>query len=104
MNPLLREALESIVRSILKIGAGYLVAHGVWSQGDATSYVSAAALALVGFGWSYWSTYTSRLKLVTALTMPAGTTEAAVQNHIAAGAPVPSVTTPTAAVPVPAVK
>lgn len=99
MNPLLAEALGSILRSLLKIGAGYLVARGVWSQADATTYVAAAALALVGLGWSYWTTYASRLKLVTALSI-GGQTEAHVAQAIAANGPLPSVTTASTAVPV----
>lgn len=100
MNPMLAEALTSIVRSILKIGAGYLVARGVWAPNDANNYVAAAALAIVGIGWSYWQTYRSRVKLLTALTMPPGATEADVTATVAAGGPsVPSVTTPPTVVP-----
>lgn len=100
MNPLASEAVASILRSILKIAAGYLVAKGVWTGGDAATYVSAAALALVGLGWSYWTTYASRLKLLTALTLPTPKTEAQLTDHIAAGLPVPKVTTPITVVPV----
>ena len=99
MNPMLVEALASIVRSLLKIGAGYLVARGVWSSGDAANYVSAAALSVVGFGWSYWTTYGSRLKLLVALGGNAPTTEAAVVAKIQSGAVVPTVTTPANTVP-----
>lgn len=94
LNPMAQEAFASIIRSILKIGAGYLVARGVWSQGDATTYVSAAALAVVGLGWSYWTTYVSRAKLLTSLANPTLRTEAAVVDHIESGMPVPTVTTP----------
>ena len=99
MNPLLQEALASIVRSILKLGAGYLVARGVWTQGDATTYVSAAALAMIGFGWSYWTTYSSRIKLLAALTMPAGATENQVIAKVASGAITPIVSTPADTIP-----
>jgi hypothetical protein len=98
MNPMLVEALASIVRSLLKIGAGYLVARGVWSAGDATNYVSAAALAIVGFSWSYWTAYAARIKLLVALKF-GSTTESAVVEHIASGATVPTVTTPANTVP-----
>lgn len=99
MNPMLSEALASVIRSILKIGAGYLVARGVWTQGDATTYVSAAALALIGLGWSYWTTYASRQKLLTSLANPTLKTEAAVVAHIDSGMPIPTVTTPSLTVP-----
>ena len=75
MNPLLKEALESAARSLLKIIAGYLVARGIWSNEQAASYIAPAAVALVGLGLSLWKTYTSRRKLVTALAMPGGSTE-----------------------------
>ena len=99
MNPLLREAIESVVRSFLKIGAGYLVEHGIWTQASATTYVEAAALALVGFGWSYWATYASRLKLMVAAAF-AGLSENQIKEHIAASvAPLPAVTTLPTVVP-----
>ena len=82
MNPLLREALESAARSLLKIIAGYLVARGLWSNEQAASYIAPAAVALVGLGWSLWKTYTSRRKLVTALAMPSGATEVDVKAAI----------------------
>ena len=99
MNPMVEEALGSIIRSVLKIGAGYLVARGVWTPEAAGVYVSAAALAAVGFGWSYWTTYASRKKLVTALASPLRQSETEVERIIASGMPVPSVLTPAAVVP-----
>lgn len=100
MNPMLAAALGSIIRWALAIGAGYLVSHGVWGQSDATLYVEGATLGLVSLGWSQYQKWASRQKLVTAL-MLAKTSERAVIDHIAI-APVPSVTTPEHAVPVPA--
>jgi hypothetical protein len=82
MNPLFSEAAASVIRSILKLGAGYLVARGVWDEGAAAEYVAAAALAIVGFGWSYWTTYASRKKLVTAMAMPAAVSERQVEAAI----------------------
>lgn len=83
MNPLLREALESAVRSVLKVVAGYLVARGVWSDAAATTYVLAAATAIVGFGWSLWRTYRTRIFKVVALSSPPGTSEATVDRVVA---------------------
>ncbi len=82
MNPLLKEALESVARSLLKVIAGYLVARNVWSNEQAASYIAPAAVALVGLGWSLWQTYKSRRKLVTALAMPEGSTENDVKTII----------------------
>ena len=66
MNPLLVEALGSILRAGLNIGAGYLVEHGIWSKSNAETYVGALALALISFGWSLWQKYHMRLKILTA--------------------------------------
>ena len=75
MNPLLVEALGSIVRAGLNIVAGYLVTAGIWTSGDAEKYVAAAALAVISIGWSVWQKYGMRGKLVTALALPSGVTE-----------------------------
>ena len=99
MNPMLQEALASIARWALALLAGYLVKHGIWTAGDASSYVAAGALGIVALGWSIWQKYGARLKLVTALTMPAGTSESAVIQKIASGVPVPTVSTPSNTVP-----
>lgn len=94
MNPILQAALGSILRAGLGILAGYLVKAGIWSAGDAEGYVAAAALAILVFGWSMWVKYKDRVKFLTALTMPANTTENTVNAHIASGAATPSVLTP----------
>jgi len=86
---LLQQALGSIVRWALAFLAGYLVSHGVWTPGAAESYVNAAAtaiaMAVVSLGWSLWQKYRARLRLLTALDMPAGTSEAKVEDRIKAG-------------------
>ncbi len=74
MNPLAREAIESIIRAGLQIGAGYFVAHGVWTQAAATTYVAAAAVALVTLGWSIYQKKVANNATLTALTMPSGST------------------------------
>lgn len=93
MNPLLAEALGSIVRHVLTAGTGYLVARGIWTQEAATSYVMAGSIAIVGLGWALYQKYVARTKLVTALASPAITTEAAVEQKIAQGEQA-AVTTP----------
>lgn len=85
MSPLLSEALASILRSVLKVAAGYLVARGVWTADEATNYVAAVALVIIGLGWSYWTTRRSRIKFLTALEAPPGTTEATVDRKVSAG-------------------
>lgn len=67
MNPILSAALGSIIRWALALGAGYLVKAGIWTGSDAETYVTAGALGLLGLGWSLWSKYHGRLRLLKAL-------------------------------------
>jgi len=96
MNPMLQEAIGSILRWLLAIAAGYLVERGVWSDAVADKYVDAATLGILSLLWSLWQKYKSRL------TMPAGRTEdqakAIVDNP---RSPMASVTTPSSQVPKP---
>lgn len=92
MNPILAQALGSIVRWALALGAGYLIKAGIWSASDAEVYITGGTLALVALAWSVWQKYHSRLKLVTALAMSA-TTEQNVEQQVKAGVSAP-VTTP----------
>lgn len=93
MNPMAQESIASVIRWVLAIGAGYLVKAGIWTEGDATGYVSAAALALVALGWSQYQAYVARQKLVTALATPTVMSERQLETRIASGV-VASVTTP----------
>jgi len=91
-------AIGSILRYGLMILATYLVRHGIWSQNAAEGYVEAAVTALLALGWSWWKIHGNRVKLLVAL-MPGPKTEDEVNEHIAAGLPVPSVLTPSNTVP-----
>lgn len=86
MNPLLAQALGAIIRHFLTILAGYLVGKGIWSPDQAGQYVEAAAAALVAalvaLAWSLWSKYKGRQKLLTALDLPAGSSEAQVKTAL----------------------
>ncbi len=99
MNPMAEEAIKSIVRAGLMFLAGYLVHAGIWTEADATKYVSAASLGIISIAWSQRAWFLSRLKLMTALTMPPGTTEDDVTQKIKSGAPIPTVKTPPNTVP-----
>lgn len=57
MNPLIQAALGSVLRWGLTIAAGWLVNAGVWSSGEATTYVAGAVLGLLALGWSLWEKY-----------------------------------------------
>ena len=85
MNPLLQSALASIARAILIGSSGFLVQRGIWSQSAAETYMTALSLFVVGLGWSLWEKYKSRIKFLTALESPVGTTEAKVNSVIALG-------------------
>lgn len=99
MNPMLQEALGSIIRFALAYVAGELVDRGIWTSSNAAMYVTAATMGILSIGWSLWIKYKNRIKLLTALTMPPGTSEDELHAQIRAGVPTPSVTTPTNTVP-----
>jgi hypothetical protein len=92
MNPLAQTAIFSLLRWVLAIWAGYLVNAGVWDASAAETYVVAAAMALISLGWSAWSRYHDRVKLMVALMLPNGSTEKDVNAKVAIGH-VPSVMT-----------
>lgn len=85
MNPLLAAALGSIIRWGLAFLVGYIVRKGIWTPDEAAYYVSAASLTIVGLLWSLWTNYKGRVKFLTALHAPPGTSEQDVKNQIADG-------------------
>lgn len=99
MNPMIVEALGAIFRWVLAIGAGFIVKAGIWSEDDATKYVAAGALALIGIGWELWQKHKSRVKLLTALATPTPMTERQLEEKVASPRVNPPVTTPKDAVP-----
>lgn len=102
MNPLLQAALGSLLRWLFAIAAGFFVEHGIWTQGEASSYVAGAALAVLSLLWSLWAKYHSRIKFLTALEVPAGSSEADVKATIAAGqgaSVLPPLSVPTSKLP-----
>lgn len=82
MSPLMMAALSSLVRAGLQFGAAWLVAHGVWTQGDSTIYVEAAAVAMVSYGWALWANWKSHHKIDVALSMPQGSSRAALDAAV----------------------
>jgi hypothetical protein len=98
---MLDEAMGSIVRWALTFLAGWFVQRGIWSQADATQYVTAGSVALVTLGWSLWQKYAARVKLVMALSAHLPMSEETLEKRIEAGG-VPSTTTPKDVVPIPA--
>ena len=87
------EAIGSIFRFLLAFLAGYLVRHGVWTQGAADAYVSAAATALamaaISLGWSLWQKYTKNVEVATALSLPAGSSQAQLDTKMKSNSALP---------------
>lgn len=99
MNPILQAALASILRWALAIGAGFLVKAGIWTEGDAANYVAAGALALLALAWSLYHKYKTRSKILTALTMPEGSTEDELNTKFLKKEDRPTITTPSNTIP-----
>lgn len=97
MNPIVSEAIGSILRQLLAVLAGYFVSKGVWTTAQATDYVAAAVAGLLALGWSLYQKYRARQKLVVALSA-ASMTEAGVESKVRAG-DVPNMTASKHAVP-----
>jgi uncharacterized membrane protein YqjE len=72
MSPVLQAALGSILRHFLTMAATVLVTRGIWTADEAANYVVAAALAILGFGWSLWQKYRANELIEQALSLPAG--------------------------------
>lgn len=85
MNPIAAAALGSVFRAGLMFLAGWLVQRGVWTGAEAETYVTAAAIALVTLAWSIWNKYKGRIRLLTALDAPPGTSEKHVDALIESG-------------------
>ena len=104
MNPLVIDLLGSLLRWALNGLGMWLVARRVWTEGQASAFANAGAAALVpivlgcalslgSLLWSQIKSYTKRLKLVTALALPAGMTELDVEHAIKS----PTIQTPSTA-------
>lgn len=84
MNPLVSEALGSVIRWALTGLFGLLVAKGIWTESQAAVYLTAAVGGVLTLGWSLWAKYSSRLKLVTALASPRPMSELEVERVVSA--------------------
>lgn len=85
MNPILTSALGSIIRYGLMIAAAFLVKKGIWTQSAMEGYVEAAVVGILTFSWTVWNHYKNRIKFLTALSMPAGSSEASVVAKLDSG-------------------
>lgn len=98
MNPMIRDYVVTLIRTLLLAGAGALVKSGLAEEGSFDELATGLATAIVTIGWALWSKYKARKHLVTALTLPQGSTENDVKAAIKSGV-TPTVTTPSNTVP-----
>jgi len=85
MAQLIAIMLGALLRMLLLAASGALIQRGVWTEDQ----VGQLALGLAGFvmvaAYALWNHYKNRLKFLTALETPPGTTEAKVDATIKAG-------------------
>ena len=93
MNPLLQEFLGALFRQLLQGVFASLVTYGVLTEDQSAKMLIGAVGMLLTLVWVLWVKWISRLKFVTALISPVGTTERAVERMVSAG-DTPSVATP----------
>lgn len=74
MNPVFQAALASILRHVLTGLATYLVTRGIWTSEEATTYVAAAALGVIGLGWGLYQKFRTHDLILNALDATPGTT------------------------------
>jgi hypothetical protein len=77
--------LGALLRMLLLGAFAALIERGVWTSGQ----VEQVAIGLAGFimvaAYALWNHYKNRIKFLTALETPPGTTEAHVDEKIAVG-------------------
>jgi FtsH-binding integral membrane protein len=83
MPDLLAKALGSFLRHGLTILAGYIVAGGIWTPDEATTYVAAAVSAILALIWSLWLKYKDQILLEAARVLPANASMAEVKDKAA---------------------
>jgi hypothetical protein len=98
---MLAAMLNSFIQHVLTKLITALVTVGVWKETDASVYQTALAAFLTQFllDWivSAWKRYGSNIKWLTALALPAGTTESNLNAAIADGTKADPTTPPTKA-------
>ena len=85
MYQLIVTLATALIRMLLIGWFATLIERGVWTEGQLTSLAAGLAGFLVVAGYVLWNHYKNRIKFLTALETPAGTTEAAIVAKIKAG-------------------
>lgn len=85
MNPLVTSMLMGFVRWALQGVFVWMVSRGIIQADQQEQVVIGVVGALGTLGWVLWRKYRDRLKIVTALSAPAGISERQLEKQIAAG-------------------
>lgn len=106
MNALLLDFLVAIARWALTAAGAALVARHIITADQNDAFLGAIFQHLMiwvplvaSFVLVLWARYRNRVKFLTALSMPVGSTENEVKSLIASGAVTPSVKTPADTIP-----
>lgn len=82
LNPILIKALGSLIRAALMLAVPFFVSRGIWTPDEGTATMAAIAAAAAALLLSLFEKYRSQKKLVTALSMPVGSTQKEVEEVI----------------------
>lgn len=82
LNPIIQKYLGSLLRAALTLAVPFFVSRGIWTTDEANANIASLATAGAALAWSLIEKYRSQKKLVTALTMPSGTTQKEVEMKI----------------------
>lgn len=85
MNPLVSQFLTAVFRWALQGVFVFFVAKGILTQDQGEAMLIGLVGSLATLAWVLWVKYRDRLKLLTGLASPAGTTQAQVEQKIADG-------------------
>jgi hypothetical protein len=85
VNPLFEKIVGALLRWLLTFLGAQAVGLGIWNMEDNTAYVAGVAAALVALAWSLWEKYRTRIQVVTALAMPAGTPQKVMETQVSSG-------------------
>lgn len=88
MPVFIQQVVGGLLRTTIAGALGWLVINGWITDQVATEFTAALVSLILVVAWSAWEKYANRKKLMVALTVPEGTTEAKVERIVKAeGAP-----------------
>lgn len=100
MGTILQSILGGLLRYVLAGVISWMITNGIANEEQVTQLLAGLTGALILLGWMAFNKIRGRVKLLTALAVPKGTTVAHLETLIGRGLKVPA-TTPDDAVPVP---